>query len=127
MKDNTAEIDRLKKQIKSGLGIETLSLPFDQISGWVSTLRSADYQVTATVTMTPPLVAIIDLEPGDTTLRNFGLAVDLGTTRMAYQLWDLAQGKLIAETGSKNPQTRIGADILTRIHWAENPANLKEL
>lgn len=127
LKDNTAEIDRLKKQIKGGLGIDSLSMPFDQISGWVSTLRSADYQVTATVAMTPPLISIIDLEPGDTTLRNFGLAVDLGTTRMAYQLWDLAQGKLIAETGSENPQTRIGADILTRIHWAEKPANLKEL
>jgi uncharacterized 2Fe-2S/4Fe-4S cluster protein (DUF4445 family) len=127
LKDNTAELDRLKKQVKGELGVDSLTLPFDQISGWVSTLRSADYQVTATVIMTPPLVFIIDLEPGDTSWRNFGLAVDLGTTRMAFQLWDLAQGILIAETTSENPQTAVGADILTRIHYAENPANLKEL
>jgi uncharacterized 2Fe-2S/4Fe-4S cluster protein (DUF4445 family) len=127
LKDNTAELDRLKKQIKSSLGIESLTMPFAQIPDWVATMRSAAYQVTATVTMTPPLASIIDLEPGDTTQRNFGLAVDLGTTRMAYQLWNLAQGILIAETSSENPQTAVGADILTRIHYAENPANLKKL
>ncbi len=127
LKDNTAEIDRLNKQVKNVLGIESLSVPFARISEWVSIIRDAGYQVTATITMTPPLCPIIHLEPGDTTRRNFGLAVDLGTTRMAYQLWDLAQGKLLVETSSENPQTRFGADILTRIHYADHPDRLKEL
>ncbi|MGC1401738.1 MAG: ASKHA domain-containing protein, partial [Thermodesulfobacteriota bacterium] len=120
-------IDRLKRQIKNETGIESPTLPFTQIPSWTSVLREAGYQVTATVIMTPPLYPIIHLESGDTTRRNFGLAVDLGTTRMAFQLWDLAQGKLLAETSRENPQTRYGADILTRIHWAESPANLREL
>jgi uncharacterized 2Fe-2S/4Fe-4S cluster protein (DUF4445 family) len=127
LKDNTGEIDRLKKQIKVELGIESITLPFPRISDWVSTLRAAGYGVTATVALTLPLPTVIELETGDTTLRNFGLAVDLGTTRMAYQLWDLAQGKLLAETSSENPQTRFGADILTRIHYADQPVRLKEL
>ncbi|OGP50794.1 MAG: hypothetical protein A2Y79_04715 [Deltaproteobacteria bacterium RBG_13_43_22] len=127
LRDNTAEIDRLKKQIKVELGIESLAVPFAQISGWVSTLRAAGYEVTTTVAMTMPLPAVIELEAGDTTRRNFGLAVDLGTTRMAYQLWDLAQGKLLVETSSENPQTRFGADILTRIHYADHPDRLKDL
>jgi uncharacterized 2Fe-2S/4Fe-4S cluster protein (DUF4445 family) len=127
LKDNTADIDRLKKQIKAELGIDSLALPFTRISDWVSTIRAAEYQVTATVALTQPLSAVIELEAGDTTRRTFGLAVDLGTTRMAYQLWDLAQGKLIAEASSENPQTRFGADILTRIHYADHPDRLKEL
>ena len=127
LKDNTADIDRLKRQVKNGLGIESLSVPFARISEWVSIIRDAEYQVTATVTMTPPLHLIIHLEPGDTTRRNFGLAVDLGTTRLAYQLWDLTQEKLLVETSSENPQTRFGADILTRIHYANHTDRLKEL
>jgi uncharacterized 2Fe-2S/4Fe-4S cluster protein (DUF4445 family) len=127
LKDNTAEIDRLKKQIRNETGIESLTAPFAQIPSWTSILREAAYQVTATVAMTPPLYSIIHLEPGDTSRRNFGLAVDLGTTRMAFQLWDLSRGNLLAEISSENPQTRFGADILTRIHLAESPANLKEL
>ena len=125
--DNTAEIDRLKRQIRNETGIESLTLPFAQIPSWTSVLREAGYQVTATVAMTPPLYSIIHLESGDTTRKNFGLAVDLGTTRMAFQLWDLARGNLLAETTSENPQTRFGADILTRIHFAESPTNLREL
>jgi uncharacterized 2Fe-2S/4Fe-4S cluster protein (DUF4445 family) len=127
LRDNTAEIDRLKKQLKAELGLEPLALPFTLIPDWVSTLRAAEYQVTATVVLTLPLPTVIELEAGDTTRRNFGLAVDLGTTRMAFQLWDLAQDKLMIETSSENPQTRFGADILTRIHYADHPDRLKEL
>lgn len=127
LKDNTAEMDRLKRQIKNDTGIEPLSVPFDQISAWVSVLRTADYRVTATVAMTPPLFSILNLEPGDTRSRCFGFSVDLGTTRMAYQLWDLSQRILLEEITSENPQSSMGADILTRIQRAENPDNLRGL
>jgi uncharacterized 2Fe-2S/4Fe-4S cluster protein (DUF4445 family) len=127
LKDNTAEIDRLKKQIRIELGVEYLSCPLEAIDQWASLMRKSRYQVTATIAMTPPLPLLIDLEAGDTSRNNFGLAVDLGTTRMAYQLWDLAQEKLLEETASENPQTLYGADILTRIHLAEDPEKRKEL
>lgn len=127
LKDNTAEIDRLKRQIKNTLGIESLTCPYSQIGQWASMMRSSQYQVTATVAMTPPLPSLIELEPGNRVQRNFGLAVDLGTTRMAYQLWDLTQGTLLDETSVVNPQTGFGPDILTRIHLAEEPSQRKEL
>jgi uncharacterized 2Fe-2S/4Fe-4S cluster protein (DUF4445 family) len=127
LKDNTAEIDRLKKQIKILLGSDALALLFGQITDWVSILRASAYQVTATVALTEPLPAVIELEAGDTTKRIYGLAVDLGTTRLAYQLWDLARGELLAERSGENPQIRFGADILTRIHYADHPDRLKEL
>jgi uncharacterized 2Fe-2S/4Fe-4S cluster protein (DUF4445 family) len=127
LKDNTAEIDRLKRQIKSELKIESLTCPLTEVDRWVSIMRSSEYRVTATVTMAPPFNALIELEPGDSVHRNFGLAVDLGTTRMAYQLWDLNRGTLRDETSSENPQTRFGPDILTRIHWAEDPDRRKAL
>jgi uncharacterized 2Fe-2S/4Fe-4S cluster protein (DUF4445 family) len=127
LKDNTAEIDRLKKQVKSELAIESLACPFSEIDPWASLMRESSYQVTATVAMSPPLPSLIDLEPGDTSRKNFGLAVDLGTTRMAYQLWDLTQGQLMDETSSENPQTIYGPDILTRIHLAEDTEKRKEL
>jgi uncharacterized 2Fe-2S/4Fe-4S cluster protein (DUF4445 family) len=127
LKDNTAEIDRLKRQIKNETGLESLSVPFDRIPDWVSVMKKSGYQVTAAVAMTPPVSPVIHLEQGDTRQRAFGLAVDLGTTRLAYQLWDLAREKLLAETSGENPQTRFGPDILTRIHFAENQDHLKTL
>jgi uncharacterized 2Fe-2S/4Fe-4S cluster protein (DUF4445 family) len=127
LKDNTADLDRLKKQVRQTLAIENLLVPFALIPQWVSLLRSSAYRVTASVSLAPPIPHLIDVEAGDTSSRLFGLAVDLGTTRLAYQLWDLKEGRLLDETGSDNPQIRYGADILTRIHRAGTPEGLQGL
>ncbi|MEW6185001.1 MAG: ASKHA domain-containing protein [Thermodesulfobacteriota bacterium] len=127
LKDNTAEIDRLKKQIKGLLGIDTLTIPFSQLPSWGAKIRAAEYQVTATLSFVSSVPFLLEVETGDTSKRTFGLAVDLGTTRLAYQLWDLNRGTILAETGSENPQTRFGADILTRIHYAGTQDGLEEM
>lgn len=43
-----------------------------------------------------------------------GAAVDLGTTTIAARLYD-ASGKLLASGGRMNPQSRFGADVISRI------------
>ena len=104
-----------------------MTVPFAEIPRWVSILRKADYRVTATVSLAAFTPQLIEVEPGDARANLFGLAVDLGTTRIACQLWDLHQGTLIGEIDRQNPQVRFGADILTRIQVAENPEGLREL
>ncbi len=47
-----------------------------------------------------------------------GLAVDLGSTKIALFLYDLSDGKLLASHGFLNPQVPYGEDIITRIHHA---------
>lgn len=44
-----------------------------------------------------------------------GLAVDLGTTKIAAYLVDLSNGKTIAAKGTINPQVNYGEDITSRI------------
>jgi uncharacterized 2Fe-2S/4Fe-4S cluster protein (DUF4445 family) len=57
-----------------------------------------------------------------------GMAVDLGTTKVAGYLVDLESGKLLASEGVMNPQTRLGADVISRLTYAtENPHNAAEL
>ena len=54
----------------------------------------------------------------------FGLAVDVGTTTMALELVELATGQVMSSTSLPNPQLRFGADIMTRIAFAQAaPAN----
>ncbi len=54
----------------------------------------------------------------------FGLAVDIGTTKMAVFLVDLATGQIIAKTGEMNPQIAFGEDVVARIAYAnQNEAN----
>jgi uncharacterized 2Fe-2S/4Fe-4S cluster protein (DUF4445 family) len=75
------------------------------------TLRAADYKVTAVVIDD----VLIDVEPGDTTMRRFGLAFDLGTTTVVATLLDLSTGTPVAVESTLNKQQPFGADVITRI------------
>ncbi len=44
----------------------------------------------------------------------YGIAVDIGTTTLAAQLYDAA-GTLLAQAGGQNPQVAFGADVISRI------------
>ncbi len=50
--------------------------------------------------------------------RQLGLAVDLGTTKIASYLIDLSDGRTLASKGDMNPQIRYGEDIISRISSA---------
>jgi uncharacterized 2Fe-2S/4Fe-4S cluster protein (DUF4445 family) len=47
-----------------------------------------------------------------------GIAVDLGSTKVALFLYDLADGSAVASRGFLNPQIHYGEDIITRIQYA---------
>ncbi len=63
--------------------------------------------------------------------RKLGLAVDLGTTKIAGYLIDLESGKTLAAEGIMNPQISYGEDIISRIARAiqspDDAAQLKKL
>ena len=44
-----------------------------------------------------------------------GLAVDIGTTKLAAYLIDLSDGQTLAKTGTMNPQIAYGEDVVSRI------------
>ena len=54
----------------------------------------------------------------ETANREYGLAMDLGTTTVALALVDLQEGSVLAEEGDLNPQTDFGPDVLSRITYA---------
>ncbi len=52
-----------------------------------------------------------------------GLAVDIGTTKLAAYLLDLQTGKTLAKTGAMNPQIAYGEDVISRIAYANTHAD----
>ncbi len=63
--------------------------------------------------------------------RQLGLAIDLGTTKVAGYLVDLSDGRTLAAKGIMNPQISYGEDIISRIttvvHSPDNAAALQKL
>ncbi|MDA8165991.1 MAG: ASKHA domain-containing protein [Desulfobacteraceae bacterium] len=70
---------------------------------------------------------IIAVEPGDTTGKLYGLAVDIGTTTVCGLLLDLNRGKIIAEASAYNDQIAYGEDVISRIVYSQRPGGLKAL
>ncbi len=75
-------------------------------------LRSNGWQVTAAV-MHDKVVAV--LPPDNPPL---GIAVDLGSTKVAGYLVDLSTGKTLAAQGMMNPQIAYGEDVMARLTYA---------
>lgn len=48
----------------------------------------------------------------------FGIAIDIGTTTIAAQLLDMHTGNVLDSETRLNPQSRFGADIISRIEYA---------
>jgi len=74
-------------------------------------LRAADYEVTAVIVDE----VLIDVQPGDTTDRRYGIAFDLGTTTVVATLLDLSTGTPMAVGSMLSKQQPFGADVISRI------------
>jgi len=63
--------------------------------------------------------------------RQLGLAIDLGTTKVAGYLVDLSNGRTLAAKGVMNPQISYGEDIISRmtavVHSPDNAAAVQKL
>jgi len=83
-----------------------------------SILRESEWSATITLAQFGEVWETIDIEPGDSLQKHFGVAVDLGTTTVVGYLIDLGSGVVLQTTADYNGQVEFGEDILTRIYNA---------
>ena len=83
--------------------------------------------LTATVTRTNKFPEIIDVGPGDLTLSNYGLAIDIGTTTIVGFLVNLSSGEILGRASEMNRQITYGEELVTRISFARKNDGLKQL
>ncbi len=99
--------------------------PLSVISKTPKALRSAHGQVTLIIRNKSQ---ILDIHPGDAQESIYGVAIDIGTSKLVGSLFSLKDGRLIASLGIENPQLRFGEDIMTRLSYAMvSPETAKEL
>jgi len=121
---NTSDMSRLLAALHREKGLYgQLGLPV--LRELPDILRQADWQVD--LTLETPANRILRVTPSGST-RNFGLAIDLGTTTVAVSLLDLSNGHRIARNGSYNRQAAYGDDVISRvIHASEKSGGLDKL
>ena len=110
LEDRTPDLERLINSLPGG----EIEADLGIVAGLPRLLRGAGFQVTAVLAGN----RIVAVEPGNTTGRAYGLALDLGTTTLAGYLVDLVRGEVAAVSVTRNPQSVFGADVISRIRHA---------
>ncbi|HZK56100.1 MAG TPA: ASKHA domain-containing protein [Desulfosporosinus sp.] len=82
-------------------------------------LRSANNHITAVMYESE----LAGIEPQDTTKTMLGMAFDIGTTTIVGYLLDLYSGKELTVVSTLNPQTKFGADVISRLTFASHEEN----
>jgi uncharacterized 2Fe-2S/4Fe-4S cluster protein (DUF4445 family) len=128
--DHLPDVTRLVSFLKLNHGEQRLQLTFPVIRKIPDILRKEDFKVTATLER--PVrkgrkTRIINIQPGDTTNKNYAIAMDIGTTTIYGLIIDLITGESMAEYGDFNSQISYGEDVITRIVFAEKPGGLEEI
>lgn len=130
---NKGMVDTLRQALSQRLGVP-VSVPLSLMNA-VQELWVAN-QETITVTLASQALdekgrvtsyQLIDIEPGDGTHFNVGLAIDIGTTTVVVYLVDMVKGDILAQAADYNGQIKLGEDILSRIMVAREKAGLLEL
>ena len=116
--DNVSDIDRIVRELRRKTEYRSFDFSLRCLQGLAGRLRDNHWKVTATLTRYGDLRRIVRIEAGDTTERNYGLAVDVGTTTVVVQLVSLKSGKVHGVAGSHNLQARYGEDVISRMIYA---------
>ena len=99
----------------------------DLLRGLAKTLREQGGQVVAGVEDGPSGTRVTTVSAGRDAAPVYGVAIDLGTTTVAVQLVDLADGRILGTATGYNRQLTRGADIISRIDYARSPERRREL
>jgi uncharacterized 2Fe-2S/4Fe-4S cluster protein (DUF4445 family) len=125
--DKVSDLERLYGAIKDKKNFPLLQTGLVNIKGLSELLRRSNWQVTVTLGKRNDTVELVLIEPLDTSAKNFGLAIDIGTTTISVQLVDLVSDKIIGTRLTYNKQASFGSDVISRIIHAQKEYGLQEL
>ena len=114
----TGDLERLKAVLSKDWGWKDLRVAQHVIPQVQGILRKGEWAVTAAIhkDMEFSRATLIALYPG---LKNeaYGIACDIGSTTIAMHLVSLLSGRIVASSGTQNPQIRFGEDLMSRVSY----------
>ncbi|MCB1473444.1 MAG: DUF4445 domain-containing protein [Rhodobiaceae bacterium] len=116
MEKPLGDLDHLFQALERDWGYANLRADYHLIGQVQEILRKGDWQVTCAVHDDGRGPEVVAIWPG---LHNeaYGLAVDIGSTTIAAHLVSLLSGRVVASSGTTNPQIRFGEDLMSRVSY----------
>jgi uncharacterized 2Fe-2S/4Fe-4S cluster protein (DUF4445 family) len=118
LEDNITDIERVARELRRKIGWHSYEISFECLLNLSDLLRDHNWRVTVSVVKDGKGYRIQKIEPGNTTSKHYGVAVDVGTTTVVTQLVDLRTGRVLGVDGTHNMQAQYGEDVISRIIFA---------
>jgi uncharacterized 2Fe-2S/4Fe-4S cluster protein (DUF4445 family) len=127
LEDNLSDLERIYREIQRKVKISDPEIELHKIRGLARTLRKNEMSITVTLGRKNNTFKIIQIEGGDISKRNFGVALDIGTTTVVAQLIDMNSKEILGTKASHNRQSHYGEDVISRIIYACNRNGMEPL
>lgn len=111
LKDLRSDLSRVIDAYKKKYNGTNLFADLSAIRKLTSMLREGQWKITVATYVDKEIISV---GPCDTANRCYGIAVDVGTTKVAVYLVDLLSGETIDSLGAMNPQIAYGEDVIAR-------------
>jgi uncharacterized 2Fe-2S/4Fe-4S cluster protein (DUF4445 family) len=116
LKDLRADTVRLRETL-AAMGRRQPELPVPVIAQFSEVMRRQDWKGRLAAHCDGSLVSVL---PAKAPL--YGMAVDVGSTKLAMYLVNLETGETVGKAGAMNPQIVYGEDVVSRIAYANHGA-----
>jgi uncharacterized 2Fe-2S/4Fe-4S cluster protein (DUF4445 family) len=116
--DNKADAGRIIQGLKNEYNERGMITTLPLLKKMRRALREDNFVVTVTLSRAVSKggkTHIVNIQPGDVSHRNYGLAFDIGTTTVHGILVDHQTGKLLSKRSDYNAQISYGEDVISRI------------
>jgi uncharacterized 2Fe-2S/4Fe-4S cluster protein (DUF4445 family) len=127
LEDNCSDLERLYREIRKKRTIPIMQTGLSNIRKLGYLLRASDWKITVLLGNRNRTTEIVVVEPGNTTAKNYGIAVDVGTTTVVAYLVNLNTKEVLSAKASYNKQIDFGEDVISRIIFAQESDRLERL
>lgn len=125
--DTVSDLERLYREIRKNRTIPIMQTSLTNIKRLGRLFRESDWKVTVLLGKRNGTVEIVSIEPGNTHDKNYGIALDIGTTTVTGQLVNLNTKEVLGTKATHNKQATFGSDVITRIVYARQTEGLERL
>jgi uncharacterized 2Fe-2S/4Fe-4S cluster protein (DUF4445 family) len=126
--DNINDASRVKQALKRVHGIRDATISLPALRELPQAARDGEWVVTAFAAEPCDTMPIVSgFHAGDTTSRQYAVAVDVGTTTVEIALIDLNSGEVVANASEYNAQVARGEDVISRVIASAKPGGLEDL
>jgi uncharacterized 2Fe-2S/4Fe-4S cluster protein (DUF4445 family) len=124
--DGLGDRDRFMNAAHDVFGSSEIDLPIGVLRRLPDVLRERGGEISVWYMKQYGVIHVVDIEAGEPE-KNYGLAIDIGTTTVAVQLVDIAAARGMDTITQYNAQIDRGADIISRISYAKNNDRIQEM